>query len=169
MRRLRRGEWTAAAAAAGLVVLLCLDPRAFGWPVLVLVLLAVASAVALLVTAAGRSVVGSVAGAVVAAVTTTVAALAVVVRVLVADQGAVAWLGLAAAIVLTVGAWWALADERTDAPQSAYDAPPARPAPPARAADAGPDAPQEGGSAARSTAGGRRRDSQDAGPDAPRR
>ena len=44
-----------------------------------------------------------------------------------------AWLGLAGAAAIVVGAWWALADERTGAPESAYEPPPARPAPPERA------------------------------------
>jgi hypothetical protein len=44
-----------------------------------------------------------------------------------------AWIGLAGALVLTIGSWWALADERTEAPESAYIPPPPRPAPPERA------------------------------------
>lgn len=43
------------------------------------------------------------------------------------------WLGLVAATLLLLGAWRALADERTDAPDSAFEPPPARPAPPAGA------------------------------------
>lgn len=43
------------------------------------------------------------------------------------------WLGLVAATLLLVGAWRALADERTDAPDSAFEPPPPRPAPPAGA------------------------------------
>jgi hypothetical protein len=45
-----------------------------------------------------------------------------------------AWLGLLAALVLALGGWWAIKDERTDAPESAYTPPEARPPPPARAA-----------------------------------
>jgi hypothetical protein len=41
-----------------------------------------------------------------------------------------AWIGLAGALLLTIGAWWSLADERTDAPESAYVPPAPRPAPP---------------------------------------
>jgi lysylphosphatidylglycerol synthetase-like protein (DUF2156 family) len=44
-----------------------------------------------------------------------------------------AYLGLVALAVLVVGAWRAIADERTGAPESAYTPPPARPAPPERA------------------------------------
>lgn len=40
------------------------------------------------------------------------------------------WLGLAGALLLLAGAWRAMGDERTDAPDSVYDPPPARPAPP---------------------------------------
>jgi hypothetical protein len=42
-----------------------------------------------------------------------------------------AWLGLLAALALAVGGWWAIKDERTDAPESAYTPPEPRPAPPA--------------------------------------
>jgi hypothetical protein len=43
------------------------------------------------------------------------------------------WLGLASSAALLVGAWLAMGDERTEAPESAYEPPPARPAPPAGA------------------------------------
>ena len=39
------------------------------------------------------------------------------------------YLGLLALIVIVAGAWIALGDERTDAPDSAYTPPPARPVP----------------------------------------
>jgi len=42
-----------------------------------------------------------------------------------------AWLGLLAALVLAIGGWWAIKDERTEAPESAYTPPEPRPAPPA--------------------------------------
>lgn len=81
-------------------------------------------------------------------VLTTVAATATLVvvalRVLVAqpdlglglsdaavDVRAPAWIGLAAAAVLALGAWLSLRDERTDAPENVVVAPPPRPAPPA--------------------------------------
>lgn len=41
-----------------------------------------------------------------------------------------AYLGLLCVVAMTVGAWRSIADERTDAPESAYTPPPARPAPP---------------------------------------
>ena len=40
-----------------------------------------------------------------------------------------AYLGLAALALMLVGAWTALSDERTDAPDSAYTPPPPRPVP----------------------------------------
>ena len=40
-------------------------------------------------------------------------------------------LGLLAALVLALGGWWAIKDDRTDAPESAYTPPEPRPAPPA--------------------------------------
>ena len=43
-----------------------------------------------------------------------------------------AYLGIAALAVIVAGAWRSMADERTDAPESAYEPPPARPAPPER-------------------------------------
>jgi hypothetical protein len=43
-----------------------------------------------------------------------------------------AYLGLAAMAVIVLGGWRSMADERTDAPESAYTPPPARPAPPER-------------------------------------
>jgi uncharacterized integral membrane protein len=43
-----------------------------------------------------------------------------------------AYLGMAALAVIVVGAWRSMADERTGAPESAYEPPVARPAPPER-------------------------------------
>jgi hypothetical protein len=42
---------------------------------------------------------------------------------------AAAYLGVLALALIPAGAWITLADERTDAPESAYTPPPARPAP----------------------------------------
>jgi hypothetical protein len=41
-----------------------------------------------------------------------------------------AYLGLVAELVVVAGTWRALADERTDAPESAYQPPEPRPVPP---------------------------------------
>ena len=43
-----------------------------------------------------------------------------------------AYLGIAASAVILAGGWVSIADERTDAPESATTPPPARPAPPER-------------------------------------
>ncbi|MBI5107057.1 MAG: hypothetical protein HZB46_19105 [Solirubrobacterales bacterium] len=40
-----------------------------------------------------------------------------------------AWLGVVLAACIPAGAWLALADERTDAPESRYEPPPPRPVP----------------------------------------
>lgn len=50
------------------------------------------------------------------------------------------WIGLASLIVILIGLWVAVADDRTDAPDSAFDPPAPRPVPDAAPA-AGPDAP----------------------------
>ena len=78
------------------------------------------------------------AAAVLTATVAPIALVALALRVLVFQPGPNevttveygAWIGLAAAALLAVGAWWSLADERTDAPESAYVAPAPRPAPP---------------------------------------
>jgi hypothetical protein len=116
-----------------------------GWVVVAACLLAAALAAVMAVTTAA-----DMPQAILATVLTVVAsaiAFGLVVLRIVLDQpdlgfdlpGSVValqpggWLGLAAAAVLLVGAWLALGDERTDAPDSAYEPPPARPAPPAGA------------------------------------
>jgi hypothetical protein len=44
-----------------------------------------------------------------------------------------AYLGLLAALLIALGGWWAIKDDRTEAPESAYTPPAPRPAPPERA------------------------------------
>jgi hypothetical protein len=74
-----------------------------------------------------------------------VAFLALLVRVTIAQPGLgvglpdegvdvrlPAYLGLVAMAVIVIGGWRSMADERTDASESAYTPPPARPAPPER-------------------------------------
>jgi hypothetical protein len=146
--RLRGGELLAGAGAVVLVVSLFLEwvgPvgesgwDALGWLVLALAALAVACAAWLVVaTAADRPVTQVVAADVTAAVIGPLAFVALALRALVFQPGANqvatveygAWIGLAGALLLTIGAWWSLADERTDAPESAYVPPAPRPAPP---------------------------------------
>jgi formate hydrogenlyase subunit 3/multisubunit Na+/H+ antiporter MnhD subunit len=43
------------------------------------------------------------------------------------------YLGLLAMVLIAIGGWWTLKDDRTEAPESAYAPPPPRPAPPERA------------------------------------
>jgi hypothetical protein len=120
-----------------------------GWVVVATCLAAVALCVVMvLLTAAGAT--GQAIMATVLTVTFAAFAWGLVVLRIVLDQpdlgfdlpgSAVTiepggWLGLAGATALLAGAWWAMADERTDAPDSAYEPPPARPAPPAGASEA---------------------------------
>jgi hypothetical protein len=147
--RLRTGELLAGAGAVVLFVSLFLEwfsPGdaggwdSLGWLVLALATLAVALAAWLVAaTVAGRPVTQVVAADVLTSLFGAIALLALVLRTLVFQPGVDelvsveygAWIGLAGAALLAIGAWWALADERTDAPESAYVAPAPRPAPPA--------------------------------------
>jgi hypothetical protein len=141
VRRLRGGERLAGAGAVLLLVVLFLPWfgarsgfAALGWLVVVLVLADVLLALWLLAaTAAPHRLAQSVAAAVLLAAAGPVVALVLVLRVLAfAPDGGVrpaAWLGLAGVIAVAAGACWAIADERTDAPESAVVPPPARPAP----------------------------------------
>jgi hypothetical protein len=157
--RLRAGEWTAAAGAAALLVTLflpwfdveILGTRsagswgsgwdALGWLVIVIALVAVACAAWLaLANATAGPVAQSVAASVLTATAGTLAFVVLALRALVFQPGPNefvvlrygAWLGLLAALVLALGGWWAIKDERTDAPESAYTPPEPRPAPPPR-------------------------------------
>ncbi len=141
MSRLRTGEWTALGAAAALLVLLFLpwfDGRigwtSLGWLMIALLLVSMAGAVWVAVTTA-EGVLTRIMPALV--ITTTLASLTFVVllvRVLAFAPGSreiAAFLGMLMALALAGGAGHALADERTDAPESAYTPPAPRPAPPA--------------------------------------
>jgi hypothetical protein len=146
--RLRSGELLAGAGVVVLLVSLFLDwvgpAGESGWSSLGWLTVAVAIAAILVVswlviaTATARPVTEVVAAGVIGAVVGPVALLVLVVRTAVAQPGADAvtsieagaYFGLAGAALLAVGAWWSLADERTDAPESAYTPPAPRPAPP---------------------------------------
>jgi hypothetical protein len=148
VKRLRLGEWTAGVGAVALVATLFLSwvgPRdqsgwsSLGWPTLVVCLAAIGVAAWLVVgTVVTRPVAQLVAAAGLTAMLGTLAVLVLLVRTAVAQPGVDAvtsievgaYLGLLAALLLAVGGWWAIADERTDAPESAYTPPPPRPAPP---------------------------------------
>jgi hypothetical protein len=116
---------------------------ALGWVLIVVALAAVACAAWLaLANALRRPVAQVVAASVLAATIGTLAFLALALRALVFQPGPNditvlrygAWLGLLASLVLAVGGWLAIKDERVDAPESAYTPPEPRPPPPARAA-----------------------------------
>jgi hypothetical protein len=148
MSRLRAGECLAGLGAVGLLATLSLDwvgPRresgwsSLGWVVVALVLVAVACAAWLVITTVARRPIAQVvAGAVLTATTGSLAVVALALRTLVFQPGPngivelryAAYLGVFAALLVAVGGWWAIADERTDAPDSAYTPPPPRPAPP---------------------------------------
>jgi hypothetical protein len=176
LRRLRAGEWLAAAGAVALTALLFLDwfeyetraPRAeglggsggilntldtfgpapsttgwsiLGWPVVAALVVVIGLAVWLVAATAGDAAVSQpVMAAALLSALGPVVLLVVALRVTVAQPGPdeviavqpAAYLGLAALAAVVAGAWRAIADERTGAPESAYTPPPARPAPPER-------------------------------------
>jgi hypothetical protein len=150
MSRLRLGEWLAGAGAALLLASLFSDWVAqhgvgrsgwssLGWPTLAFAAAAVAAAAWLVAwTALGRPIAQAMAADVVTAVLAPVSLLVLAVRTAIAQPGADAtttvragaYVGVAGAVLVAAGAWRAIADERTDAPGSAYVPPPPRPAPP---------------------------------------
>ena len=148
------GEAVAAIGAVGLFVLLFADwfsgggTSRSGWSSLgwaLVVLLAGVIGVALVMVAATvvRAKPAIIVGAAVVTVVLGVVTLPIaLIRVLVTkpdldlglSNGAVdirtaGYLGLVAIAVTAAGAWITLADERTDAPESAYTPPPPRPVP----------------------------------------
>ncbi len=146
LRRLRLGELVVGAAALGLLAALFLhsarDPGGLlrGWsavgPVVdVLLVVAVGFAAALVFATVTRRPAAIPIGA--AVLTTSVGAVVVLVLlvrvVLLDDALGGAYLGLGLMLLIPVGGWIAMADERRDAPQSAPPDLPRRPAPPAEA------------------------------------
>lgn len=144
LSRLRLGELIGGAAAVGLLVTLFAGWNrdaagvahsgwgTLGWLMLLLVLVAVGLALALVVTTAGRRPAAiPIGAAVLTAAVGIVVTLVLAVRVLLVDDllGA-AYLGLAFMLLIPVGGWIAMADERTQAPYSAAPDLPRRPAPP---------------------------------------
>jgi len=141
MSRLRTGEWLGLAGGVALLVLLFLpwfDGRigwtSLGWLMIGLLVLCMAGAAWIAATTVD-GVLTRIMPALV--VTTTVAALSLVILVLrvlafpPGDAEAAAYLGILATAAIFAGAGVALADERTDAPESAFAPPAPRPAPPA--------------------------------------
>ena len=117
-----------------------------GWAMVVLLLVVLVLAMWLAAsTLFAASVSQPVAAGVLLSAVSVVVFLTLLVRVTIAQPGlgiglpdelvAVqlpAYLGLVAMAVIVIGGWWSMADERTDAPESAHTPPPARPAPPER-------------------------------------
>lgn len=154
MRRIRLGEALTAIGAIGLFVLLFADWfegggvsrsgwSSLGWGLVVLLVAVMAVAAVMVVSTVARAkpaiIVGSaVTTAVVGIVTLPIALLRVLVTQPDLDLGlgngdvtiqTAGYLGILALALITAGAWITLADERTDAPESAYTPPPARPVP----------------------------------------
>jgi len=147
--RLRSGELLVGVGAVVLLVSLFLDwvgPvgqsgwSSLGWLTLLVAISGILAALWLaFATATARPVTQVVAAAVIGAVVEPLTVVVLLVRTATAQPGvdavtsieAGAYVGLAGAALLAIGAWWALADERTDAPESAYVPPAPRPAPPA--------------------------------------
>jgi hypothetical protein len=156
--RLRAGEWVALAGVVGLLVTLPLtwfeasSPvlsrsgwGSLGWFLDAMLVVTLGLAAWLVVATALRppaQASQAVAAGVLTATVGTITLAVLVVRVI--DQPALghdvpnelisirapAYLGLLSAAALAAGAWRSIGDERTDAPESAYEPPPPRPAPP---------------------------------------
>jgi hypothetical protein len=136
-------DWFRAEGTAGADLSLS-GVAALGWPLVLLLLVLVAlGAWLVLATAADATTAQLMVAAVVTVVVGVIALLVAVVRVLAAQPGLGArlaneevgvapagYLGLLAVAAILAGVWRAMADERTDAPESAFTPPPARPAPP---------------------------------------
>jgi hypothetical protein len=154
VRRIRLGEALAAVGAIGLFVLLFADWfegggvsrsgwSSLGWGLVVLLVAVMAVAAVMVVSTVARAkpaiIVGSaVTTAVVGVVTLLIALLRVLVTQPDLDLGlgngdvtvqTAGYLGIVALALIAAGGWITLADERTDAPESAYTPPPARPVP----------------------------------------
>jgi hypothetical protein len=154
MRRIRVGEALTAIGAIGLFVLLFADWfkgggvsrsgwSSLGWGLVVLLVAVMAVALVMVVSTVARAkpaiIVGSgVVTAVLAIVTLPIALVRVLLTQPDLDLGlgngdvtiqTAGYLGVLALVLITAGAWITLADERTDAPESAYTPPPPRPVP----------------------------------------
>jgi hypothetical protein len=157
--RLRSGERMAGGGSLALLVLLFADwfslalalPldvhesgwSSLGWVVIVLLLAQTVSVASLLVVTVRGPLEQQLRAGVAATTVSTLVAVVLILRVVLFQPGlgvgapnsavsvlAPAYLGLIAELVVVAGTWRALADERTDAPESAYEPPDPRPAPP---------------------------------------
>ena len=154
MRRIRVGEALAAVGAIGLFVLLFADWfegagvsrsgwSSLGWALIVLLVAEIAVGLVLVVATVARAkpaiIVGSaVTTASLGIVTLPIALIRVVLTQPDLDLGlansavsvqVAGYVGLVALALTAAGGWITLKDERTDAPESAYTPPPARPVP----------------------------------------
>jgi hypothetical protein len=154
MRRIRRGEALMGVGAIALFVLLFADWfkgggvsgsgwSSLGWALDVLLAAVLAMVVVTLGSLLTRAKVAIAIGAtvlttVLAIVTLVIALLRVLIFQPDLDLGlgneavtvqVAGYLGLVALAMVAVGGWLAIADERTDAPDSAYTPPPPRPVP----------------------------------------
>jgi hypothetical protein len=115
LRRLRSGELVAVAGAVAAAVALVLE--GFGWLVLVPLVAALALALALgAATVAERTPALPLALGVLTVPWGLLAVLATLVEAI--AEGGLAWLALGGAAAILLGAWRALADERTDTAES---------------------------------------------------
>jgi hypothetical protein len=130
--RLGAGEWLALAGAVVLVVTLFLD-TALGWVFLVVVALGAALGLWLAIATASKPPNRSIGDAVIVCVAAALAFLVLLVRALASHSTGATWIAVAALLAVVAGAWIDLRDERTGAPESAFEPPAPRPAPPAAA------------------------------------
>jgi hypothetical protein len=121
--RLRSGELLAVVGGVALAVALLAEP--VGWLASAVAVAVVLAAAWLAAATAAASTARAVAVGVLTAVVGPIAFLVLLIA------GA-AWPALVGSALIAIGGWRALADERTDAPESAYVAPAPRPAPPER-------------------------------------
>jgi len=154
MSRIRGGEALTAVGAIGLFVLLFADWfegggvsasgwSSLGWALVVLLAGVILVALVLLVATVARAKPAVIVGSAVITVALGIVTFPIaLIRVLVTQpdldlglgNGDVAvqapgYLGLVALVLTAAGAWVTLADERTNAPESAYTPPPPRPVP----------------------------------------
>ena len=154
MSRIRLGEALAGIGAIALFVLLFADWfsgggvtrsgwSSLGWALVVLLAGAIGVALVIVVATVARAKPAIIVDAAVVTVVLSVVTVPIaLVRVLITQpdldlglgNGAVsiktaAYLGLVALVLIGAGAWTTLADERTEAPESAYTPPPPRPVP----------------------------------------
>lgn len=154
MRRLRAGEAVTSVGAIGLFAALFADWfsgggvarsgwSSLGWPLVALLVVLIGVALVMVLATVVRAKPAIIVGAgVITVVLGAVVVLIALVRVLITQpdlglglgNGAVTvktagYLGLVALAAIPAGGWMTIADERTDAPESAYTPPPPRPIP----------------------------------------